>query len=479
MHDFTLIDSATQTCAERKDIFQLATVCDTLMQGHGAGTGATLSLAIQDRFLLAQWLLAGLLCGYTVNPLNPDLSPQEIANVMKMADTVLLITDQDKTGADIPCAHVVQRGTCVNEMPEQPRVPVTALSGNLLIFTSGTTGDPKGVFLNAQQLMHNAQTAVDRFGFDGNWVTGSVLPLFHTFTLVSDLLTMWITGGTCVVCAGFSAATINAIGIAFATFGVNSYSGVPIIFKMLGRFGDPAHYRHVRFAIAGAAPLYEDTRLAYPRLGHEILPCYGLSEACCFVTISSPGAIVARAVGTPADLDMLILAENSEGIEASATAGERGEICIRGKSVITHGYWKRPDTARDAYTNGYFRTGDIGFLDAAGFLHITGRRKNMLIKGGEKFYLEDFDRALSRVEGIRDTACIVTHCDENDDEYTCCVVADSDVDEPLKAYIRQHLVSLFGARAAPAKILEIDEIPRTPTGKTRIDRLRKLVGELA
>lgn len=481
MHSFELVEASSGRRVNRATLNGLAQYCTSLMQERSADDGATLSLAIRDRFLLAQWVLAGWLAGYTVNPINPELTAPEFNNILVMADSRLLVTDRhDLQLATCPVVFVDRTPTFLAaENSASLGIELSQLKGGLLIFTSGTTGTPKGVLLTCEQLLNNAQTAVLAFGLQREWTTGSILPLFHTFTLVSDVLTMWLTGGTCVICDSFSAATMASIGAAFQRYDVSSYSGVPIIFRMLSRFGNPEQFASLRFAIAGAAPLFEDTRISYPRLGHDILPCYGLSEACCFVTITPPGEVVPGTVGKPANLELVVLGEDDNGKLVPVTAGERGEICIRGASVITDGYWKRPDTRVDAFHNGYFRTGDIGFVDAAGYVHVTGRRKNMLIKGGEKFYLEDFDRALSGLDGLRDTACIVTRCDESDDEYTCCVVSEQVLDEALMAHIRQHLVGIFGTRAAPSHIVAIDEVPRTPTGKTQLDRLRKQVSELA
>lgn len=478
-NSFKLINAATDTCADRLRIHRLAGVFRALMNDRGAPADAALSLVIRDRFLLAQCVLAGLLSGLTIAPVNPDLSVDEMANVLAMADAKLLITDSE--GVQEAFASLAMAGNLVEDVANEAEVLASdsdrsdALLGNLLIFTSGTTGDPKGVLLKGAQLAHNAHTAVQAFGFSSSWVTASILPLFHTFTLVSDLLTMWQVGGTCVVCAPFNAAAIPAISQAFAQYGVHAYAGVPIVFKMLGRFAAPEHFKSVRLAIAGAAPLYEDTRLAYARLGHEVLPCYGLSEACCFVAISPPGAVVPRTVGRPTGLELLVLAEDEGGIETPAGTGERGEICIRGNAVMPDGYWKRPQSGVDSYVSGFFRTGDIGFLDQQGYLHITGRRKNMLIQGGEKYYLEDFDRILAQLPEVRDSACIVTECKENHEAYACCLVIDGELNEDLAAQVRAHLVSRFGTKAAPSRIVRLNEIPRTPTGKTKIDLLRQLV----
>ncbi|HEY6879430.1 MAG TPA: class I adenylate-forming enzyme family protein [Polyangiales bacterium] len=479
MADFTLIDANSGSSLSAAALEQTAEALVGTMKRAGAGVGDTVSLVIRDRFQLARWLMAGLLAEVTVNPINPQLSHEEISAILDAADTKLVISDQPlRVGRPTVRPTDATFGGPDARQDRGPDAARRSLRGSLLIFTSGTTGKPKGVALMGDQLASNAAAAVEALSLESGWVTASVLPLFHTFTLVSDLLTMWLTRGICVVCPAFGAAELGVIGAAMRRYQVRSYSGVPIVFKMLSRFGAPEDYVSLRFAVAGAAPLFEDTRLAYERLGHPVLPCYGLSETCCFVAISPPGAVVPGAVGKPSGIDVRIASDETTDGSRWAPSSVRGEICVRGPSVLRQGYWKG-EHGSQVYRDGYFRTGDLGFVDDEGYLHITGRLKNMLNKGGEKLYLEDLDRVLSEAGFLRDFACVVTRCDEHEDQYACCVVVDGELTDDGRRDLRARIVSLFGAKAAPSRIVSLPEIPRSPTGKVQLLRLATMLEQVS
>lgn len=432
-------------------------------------TPLRVSLVIRDRFALAQWIVCALLSGITVNPINPDLPIEQIETVFAAAQPDLVVTDVQGISSN---GRIVWNPSILKEEAEL-RAPLQ-VTGLLLIFTSGTTGWPKGILLPAHQILANVHIAIDAFGFNATWTTASLLPLFHTFTIITDLLSMLLTHGQCAVLPVFSAANLTMIAEGIRDAGVNSYSGVPVVFQLLARFVDKVSMSAMKFAIGGAAPLPELVREHYYHaLGHPILPCYGMSESTCFISISKPGNIRAGSVGKPAaEIDLVIL--NSDEPGTTDPLG-RGEIAIRGNSVIAHGYFKQSDEERaQHYQEDYFLTGDVGRLDEDGYLYITGRKKNMLIKGGEKYYLEDIDRVLLQKCNLNDCASVVLMGSNTDDDYVTFVVAQSLADAPDVTQLRRLIVGLFGSRAAPQRIEYVNEIPRSPTGKVHIAELLKM-----
>jgi long-chain acyl-CoA synthetase len=356
----------------------------------------------------------------------------------------------------------------LDSLPRSMRshLPSTDLGG-LLVYTSGTTGDPKGVLLREPHIGSNVAFAIDHFGYDSSWTAASVLPLFHTFTIVSDLLPMLVSGGRTIITSGFSMNELKATARAFSDFRVQSYSGVPIIFDTLlaMRIVMPDS---LRFAVAGAAPLTEQTRSRYLKsYGHPIIPCYGLSESTCFAAASPLHDIRPGAVGRPANIEIEIFDEAG----APLPTGENGEVAMRGPSVLSQGYYKDGGKHQEAFTRlGWFLTGDIGRFDEDGYLYITGRKKNMLIRGGEKIYLEDVDRCLSTHPGVSDCCTIQVASGRHEERCVAFIVWKGS--EVEKEVIVEHVMGALGPLSRPDEIVTTDQIPRSPSGKALREVLR-------
>jgi len=470
-HSFQLVDPLTDRTYSKLYILKLSMQIRARADENTSGK-LMLSLVIAERAELAKWLLAALCVDCIVNVINPDIPEDGIHRACEQAGTHWLVTDKDLNGVfSGKVTQINKQGgeqvlTGDDQLDDQ-------LKGSLLIFTSGTTGTPKGVEVTCEQMKYNVGVAVKAFGFDNQWIAASVLPLFHTFTLISDLLTMWTVEGKVVICPNFIMQTVGQVVTAMSRYRVNSYSGVPVIFQVMSRFANAEQMQSIKLAIAGAAPLSEQTREAYKALGHQIIPCYGLSESTCFTCISPITDIRPGSVGKPAGLNLKVVDTNT-GDEVPA--GERGEIVIKGDSVFRNGYWKQSATADSHYLNGYFKTGDTGYLGDDGFLYITGRQKNMLIKGGEKYYLEDFDRVLSDLDSLDDVACVVTSINDNSDDYICCMVAKPELcKEEIRNKVYACIGQAFDRKVTPANIAFVDAIPRTPTGKALLHDLRKMI----
>jgi long-chain acyl-CoA synthetase len=334
-------------------------------------------------------------------------------------------------------------------------------NGGVLIYTSGATGTAKGVLLSVSNIEANVATAAAAFGYKPGWVSGCLLPLYHTFSLISDVLPVLQTGGTVVVLPTFEMPGAKLIVDAFRKYGVRSYSAPPIIFEAFTAL-DCLTDTDLQFAIAGAAPLYEAVKEDYEtRFGHPIIPCYGLSEATCFVTISPLGAVRANSVGKAADIEICVLDEHS----ASLPPDQIGEIALRGPSVIRDGYYRDGQRYSSVFTqDGWLLTGDLGRIDRDGYVYVTGRKKNMVIRGGEKVYLEDLDRSLVQYPGVEHSASIVISARETWDRAISFIAPRQDAvltRQALAAHVRKNL----GSNYVPDDIVFTDRIPRTPTGK--------------
>jgi long-chain acyl-CoA synthetase len=441
------------------DFGQLVSLAERVLDLTG-GAGETIALCTSSRSAQAALLSAGLMAGCVVCPINPAASPEARGRLLRHAKPKLLIHDGPAPPVEAAGAAESRPATLMDALPTRNLVTLPSDGrGGMLVHTSGSTGDPKGVLLSESHLGANVAFAVAHFGYDEHWVTGSVLPLFHTFSVVSDLLPMLVCGGRVVVTPGFALAQLPASAHALVEQRVCSYSGVPIVFDMMMALRVPLR-DSIRFAIAGAAPLTEATRTRYQRtFGHPILPCYGLTETTCFASASSPDCVRASAVGRAAGIEVTIL----DDAGAELPAGTTGEIAHRGPSVIT-AYFEDGGRSAPSFSDaGWFRSGDMGHLDADGYLFITGRKKNMLIRGGEKIYLEDVDRCLASHPEVADSCTVRVGGTRHEEQAVAFVVPRGGTVD--RASIEDHVTRALGMIARLDDVVVTGEIPRTATGK--------------
>lgn len=333
----------------------------------------------------------------------------------------------------------------------------------LLIYTSGTTGEPKGVRLGWQAIAANVRHAINAIGYEPGWVAGSLLPRFHTFTLISDLLPALLLGGRAVLVDSFDLQRLKPIVEAFQRHGVQSYSAAPVVLEACCALRAWRDVPSLRFAVAGAAPLKESTRVAYAELfGHPIVPCYGLTETTCFAAISPRAAVRAGAVGFPAGIEVCVLDEHGGQLAPGVT----GELAMRGPSVIRNSYFRDHEGrfAGSFHGDGWFLSGDIGHLDADGYIYVTGRKKNMVIRGGEKIYLDDLDRCLFDAPGVVDCASIV-QCRPGQPDIACTFIVTADQRPMERSRIEAAVLAQLTPRHMPDRIFFVDRVPRTPSGK--------------
>ncbi|UUY08386.1 acyl--CoA ligase [Pseudomonas sp. J452] len=413
-------------------------------------------------------ILASLACGVVVNPLNPELTATELDVVLAHSAPLLVIKDAEiEIPADYAALPIQAFFDALVEADEG--YDFRSITGSLLIYTSGTTGKPKGVLLAAEQLLINAESGLRELpyctGDDSRQnVTASVLPPYHTFTLVSDVFPALLSGAYCVVFPNFEMRHMALLQEQLTAYPIRSYSAVPLIFNIISRLRIDFTRSQVAFAISGAAPLANEVRTAYESTtGHVLIPCYGMTEACCFIAISPRHAIRPGSCGKPI-LPLRIIDDHGNQTGPNVA----GEIEITGRSVIKLGYFKDAGQFSDLFDKyGWFRTGDVAYLDEDGYLFIAGRKKNMVIRGGEKVHLEDIESCLA---GMSCAAVSIVSPAVPDR-----IVLFKTPDAPDNDEIVRRIKLALGSKHLPDEIRMIEEIPLTPTGKIVRARLAALV----
>jgi acyl-CoA synthetase (AMP-forming)/AMP-acid ligase II len=333
----------------------------------------------------------------------------------------------------------------------------------LFLHTSGTTSRPKGVPLTHRNLCASAENIVRWYEIDASDVSLCVMPLFHVHGLVFSTLATLLAGGLEVVPERFSAGAFWPLVEANQ---VTIVSAVPTIYRTLmlraDEDGAPRAGGHrLRFLRSSSAPLpaAEMLRLV-ERFGTPVIEAYSMTEASHQMTANPlAGPWRPGSVGFGAFVGVAVMDENG----ALLAAGETGEVVVRGENV-TRGYHNNPEANAQAFTRGWFRTGDLGTVDAEGCLTLVGRLKELINSGGEKISPIEVDEALLSHPGVKEAVAFAVP----DVKYGETVAAAVVVEEGTQADdVRAHVASRLAAVKVPSVLYLVEEIPKTATGKVQ------------
>ena len=340
---------------------------------------------------------------------------------------------------------------------------VTALDDDVALFlhTSGTTSRPKGVPLTHANLTTSAHNIGQWYRLVPSDVSLCVMPHFHVHGLIFSTLSVLAAGGSVIVPEKFSA---SAFWPTVHEYAVTIVSAVPTIYRTLMLRADednaPQPGTHgIRFlrSSSSALPAVEMQRLE-ARFGVPVIEAYSMTEAAhqmCANPLDGPRR--PGSVGVGAFVDVTILDE--AGVELPI--GGIGEVAIRGKNV-THGYHNNDAANAVAFTNGWFRTGDFGTLDDAGYLRLTGRLKEMINRGGEKISPLEIDDALLSHPGVREAVAFGVPDEKYGEAVSAALVLEPGTSAAdVLAHVRTKLASF----KVPASVHVVDAIPKTATGK--------------
>jgi acyl-CoA synthetase (AMP-forming)/AMP-acid ligase II len=447
-----------------------------LLREHGVKKGDVVTLVAENSIDLAVMLYGTMVFGAIAKPLNPKVTPEEISSLVRHSGSSIVFTDCQKTAPGWRGQTLdIDAYRCHSNGGDLPAATVDEDDPALLIYTSGTTTQPKGVLLTQANITHNVLTAIQCFQLDHGHTKLCILPLFHMFGFISDFSTMAFCGGTTVVLDTFDVTKLASVQSAVHDHHVNSFSAVPLMFDLFLRFGCDLAGPGMKFCISGAAPLKDKTAAEFfAKYKFPIVPAYGLTETTCFSTISPLGETRSRSAGLPANINIRVALEDGTEVRPY----EIGEILHSGPSVMRQGYFK---SSIDCFhvENGtkWFRSGDLGYRDADGYIYITGRKKNMVIRGGEKIYLEDVDSCLMELSELADSSTI--RFEEDGTEKIAAFVVLREEAALTTADIRAFITRRLGALRSPDVVIFSSRIPRTSTNKVKIRELQELVIQAA
>jgi acyl-CoA synthetase (AMP-forming)/AMP-acid ligase II len=368
----------------------------------GVGRSDVVALKLSNRVEFVVLLFAAWRLGVTVTPVNPSLTDAELHRQLADSRARLLVVEQGDDGGGPVATFTV--GDLPSEATgpfHEPLVEPSALA--LLIYTSGTTGVPKGVMLD-----HANLTAMARMGRQALDVGRAdrcllILPLFHVNGIVVSVLMTLLAGGSVVIAERFNPHTFfELVERHRPTF----FSAVPTIYSMLAALPADVHpdTSSLRFGVCGAAPAAAELLTRFEgRYGFPLIEGYGLSEATCGSSINPvAGPRRAGTVGLPFPGQEIRILDVG-GVELAA--GTDGEVVVRGPNVM-RGYLGRPQETAKVIVDGWLHTGDIGHLDADGYLTLVGRSKDMIIRGGENIYPKEIEDVLAGDPSVLEAAVI-------------------------------------------------------------------------
>ncbi|QEH93102.1 long-chain fatty acid--CoA ligase [Dermacoccus abyssi] len=408
--------------------------------------------------------------GIVVVTLNVMSTPAEIGYVLGDSGAKLVVawhvatTAAERAGAEAgvdvwslePDAPV----TC--ETPLTEPVERDASETAVLLYTSGTTGKPKGVQLTVSNLLETAEIFIRQLELEPTDAFGTGLPLFHVFGQCICMNTILVGGASLSLLSPFEPQAMVRM---IRDHELTIVAGVPTMWNYLlhvaGDFG-PADFANLRLAASGGASLpVEVIRAFETRFGCTILEGYGLTETTGAATYHSP--FMEQRVGTTG------IALPGSAVEVRGADGQHvavdevGEVFITGPMVMK-GYWNRPEATEADLVDGWFRTGDLGALDADGYLRIVDRAKDLIIRGGYNVYPREVEEVLYEHPDVVETAVVGIPDDTYGEEVGAVVVLRPDATpdpEALRAWLKERL----SAYKVPHLYRFADELPKGATGK--------------
>ncbi|MGF1624125.1 MAG: acyl--CoA ligase [Alphaproteobacteria bacterium] len=458
--------------------------------GIGRGDRVAIVLPNGPEMAVAFVAVAG---AATTAPLNPAYRAEEFAFYLQDLRARAVLVAADEAGPIVDAAR--QAGVAVLRavVPADAAAGAFAIEGDpagaasddgapgpddiaLILHTSGTTSRPKIVPLSHANIAASAQHIAATLGLGPADRVLNIMPLFHIHGLIAAVASSLGAGGSIWCSPGFNALRFFAwLDEAQATW----VTAVPTMYQaLLGRAERNAEIiarNPLRFLRSSSASLPPQVMQALEGLfGCPVIESYGMTEATHQMASNPlpPRPRKPGSVGVAAGPEIAILDERG----AELAPGAIGEICIKGANV-TAGYESNPDANAAAFTDGWFRTGDQGMLDAEGYLFITGRLKELINRGGEKIAPREVDEVLMDHPAVAQAVTFAVPHDKLGEEVAAAIVLRADVlpipDAPmLKDFVAQRLADF----KVPRTILIVDEIPKGPTGKLQRIGLAKTLG---
>ncbi len=485
-----LVATGTRRTLSFGELRSAARRVPALLAREGLASGAHVSVVMPNGLATLRLLLGAMAGGYCVNPVNLLAQPEQMRYVLDHSECALVFASPEwaprvrelVAGLSRPIRVIEtdpDSAVLPGEREEDASSPPARLDPGalaLLMYTSGTTGKPKGVMLTHANLVANAHAISEEHALGPGDRVAAVLPLYHINAFAVTMLAPLAHGGSLAMPPKFSAGGFWEMATAFGCTWINV---VPTIVSYLleGEAPPRESLAGIRFCRSASAALPPEHHRAFEaKFGIGIIETMGLTEtmAPAFSNPLEPDRRKVGSVGRASGCEARVVGASAEPV----ADGVPGEICVRGPQV-TPGYFRNSEaTAGAFFPEGWLRTGDIGVRDADGFFFITGRIKELIIKGGENIAPREIDEVLLRHPAVLDAAAVGIPDRHYGQEIAACVVRRDGAacgEDELRAFCAEHL----GRYKTPKAIHFVTELPRGPSGKVQRMKLLDILPGVA
>jgi malonyl-CoA/methylmalonyl-CoA synthetase len=425
--------------------------------------------------------LACLRAGAVFLPLNTAYRADELDYFLEDAEPRVVVGDPNASALAPLCKargipHLLTlgadgSGSLTGHSADRPATFTTVARASddlaAILYSSGTTGKPKGVMLSHGNLAANAEALHKTWRFGPRDVLLHALPIFHTHGLFVALNTVLLNGTSMIFHAKYSADDVLR-DLPRATV----FMGVPTYYVRLAAHSalNAEVCSNVRLFLSGSAPLLDETFKTFAaRTGKELVERYGMTEAGIITSADVEKPRQAGSVGWPLQGVELRIAdpENKE-----VPRGETGEIQIKGSSLF-RGYWRKPEkTAEDFTADGYFKTGDLAFIAPDGMVNIVGRAKDMMISGGFNVYPKEIEAVIDALPGVAESAVVGMPHPDFGEAGLAIITMNAGADALETNAVRAALKEALANYKVPKMIVVADSLPRNAMGKVQKNLLR-------
>ena len=428
--------------------------------------GDTVGILLLNSERYVATILAVWKAGKTAVPLNYLLPPQELAFIIRDSGMSAIVSSQffaqalaavkplfgDKGVILMADAPEFTQSSGVAAPKHEYRNPA------LYLYTSGTTGRPKGVILTHRNLLHNVGSCAKAGEFDARDAFLCLLPFFHTYAITGTILLPLLNGCSMVLVDRFHPHKVLKL---IEEHRISVFLAIPSMYRVLAMSEGGFNVTSVRFPISGGEPLPIAVADAFEkRFGVHICEGYGQTEAAPVVTLNLPGKRKLGTVGLPLPGIEIEIWDEGKNLLPLETIGE---IMVRGENVM-EGYYRQPDETAKTITRDWLHTGDLGKLDSEGFVTITGRKKDLIISAGENIYPREIEEVLATHPKVKEVAVIGVKDESRGEVPKAFLLLHEGMaveDKELRAFCREKLAGY----KVPKHFEVLADLPRTPTGK--------------
>lgn len=437
----------------------------------GPASGARVATLARNSAELLILQFACIRAGAIFVPFNWRLAQAEIAALIEDAAPAVLLRDVDfdpagfagpvYTLADLSTITSGQSDTAPTEARRDWELPST------LLYTSGTSGRPKGVMISEANAFWGATNFIHGSAVSGASVFLCDMPMFHTAGLFAAVRVPVLAGATVLISKGFDPA-ITLARIGDPANGITHYFSVPQMAQMMWNHASfkPEMLTGLHFYATGGAPNPAAQIDRFQRAGIAMLDGFGMSETCSnfSMPVGDPETVIAKAgsIGFPL-LSVQTRIVDDDGKDVGV--GETGELWLKAPS-ITKGYWNQPEKTAEAFQDGWFKTGDAAICDADGFYYLVDRKKDMFISGGENVYPAEVEAVIAEMINVAECA-VIGMADEQWGEVGWAYIIPPSGKSVTAQEVTAHCKAKLAGFKVPKRVILTDMIPRTASGKVQ------------